>query len=254
MYNFIFAFAFALLLTNQPIQSMERDDEKSHGGADNTDYSYENTFTLSTGSDQFEFRPVDLLNISEENRLHYREACGDFDAVRQMFDFKVATGFKLASLWDSDVGYNAMVKLITKDKENPDFVRLDWFIFDIKESKFAGILSIQNKLKFQLSHSTETKLNLSADQIWELEAGLMKSYRNKKIATDLMPLFINKLKSFPFLQNAWIVFAANKQDVPVHRLACGTTYLGRQNALIDFSEFEYSLKVDVFGFKIEGCK
>lgn len=243
MFTFIFTFLFGLLPLNQSAQSME-----SH---DDTKPSFEKTpFTLSIEDNHFEFRPFDLLNISDEYRTYFTQACGDFEAVQQMFNFWIAAAFGTLSVFDSDVGYKAMVNLLKKEKKDPSFIRFDWFIFDINKNEFAGILSLQNKLKFQLSSSTEKKLNLSANQIWEIEGGLMKSYRNKKIATNLMPLFINTLKSFPLLQNAWILFAANIDDAPVHRLACGTTYLGRQNALIDFSEFTYSLKVDVFGFKL----
>lgn len=139
-------------------------------------------FTL-VDKQTYEFRHVDLLNLSPSEEEAYVVLTNDYDAAAQVFGTTIANVFYTASFLNKKIAYDTMKKKINKDKEIiPNYHRDDWFIY--LDNVFVGTMALRTS-----DHVLKDKPN-----VLELSASIKSEFRSKRIVSGLFPLFIQKFK------------------------------------------------------------
>lgn len=249
-----FKLILCLLFLHTAVFSMEEINIDIPDSPETISTAETDSFILKTDEHIFLFEAVDFFNLSPRNRALYVEASNDFDAVSQMFDTSIACLFKVVSWFKEDIAYEMMILKMTEEKNKyPNGYKLfQWFIFDALTYDYVGTISLNNPAKLELSPKTLSDFQIHTDSIWGLGAALTKPYRGRKIASKLTPLFLDKMRSFSFLQNEWVTIQTRTSNAPTHRLASkyGFSHLESQEKIIDFGIWTKKMDMDVFGMQM----
>lgn len=193
-------------------------------------------FNIQTNDYKLRFRHIDLHNLSNYDAKTLMEQFGDFDALETMFGTLVAVPFKILH-WCSP---EKVLEIYTKayDKKfnsmpTDQKIMYQWLIENELNNELVGKLSITTYIDERPQEYKERLM---------LEIGLFGAtkYRNKKIATKMSMLAVQKLATWAPFNDGIFCFSTRADNDAVHKLAktVGAELIFSHDREVDFELFK----------------
>jgi len=194
-------------------------------------------FTLTHKDTTYNFKHVDLFDLSTTDEADYVKMSSDFDTAKSAFGQAVAWAFYSASFAKPKIAYETVKSKITEAKGKvKDYQRHDWFVY--VGDKFLGSASVRTP-DYDIENITSP--------IWEVSATVTKKFQSKGFASGLMKPFL-KFISEQFPKHTLLIrvsptHAAAKHLVTKNHFKSMGTFSYPTNLVLITLTFEYEIFV-----------